>query len=289
MRIPWRLVLLKRRLLHRWEGEHILRETYRQYQGKELDYEHPGTFTAKLFRRMIHVHRHRNATFTRLADKFLVREHVAERIGERYLIKLLWQGTDPRQIPFDTLPDRCVIKTNHGSGGNIICQRPADPEAILKELRKWMREDHYLANREYHYYHIRRRIIIEDFIDDRMPDGPLDYRFWCFHGKPEVIQVDNHRHSINPFYDTQWNLLPVRYRKQVADADIPKPANFDEMLSLAERLSAEFDFVRVDLYNVQGRIYFGELTFTPVAGQFTFDPPEFDLELGRKWTLPKDA
>jgi hypothetical protein len=285
MRIPWRLVTLKRALLHRWEGEGVLRDTFRKYQGREFDLGNARTFTEKLFRRMILVHRYRDATFTRLADKYLVREHVAAKVGERHLVRLLWQGTDPRRIPFDDLPPKCVIKTNHGSGGNIVFERGGDRAEAIRKLRKWLREDHYLANREYHYHDIKRRVIVEEFLDDGFANGPLDYRFWCFHGEPAMVQVDDHRHGINPFYDLEWQLLPVRYRRDAAPAEFPRPANFDLMRSVVRTLAADFDFVRVDLYNVHGQVYVGELTFTPVAGQFTWDPPEWDMLLGEKWHM----
>jgi hypothetical protein len=129
--------------------------------------------------------------------------------------------------------------------------------------------------------------LVEPFLEDHQPDGPLDYRFWCFDGKPEVIQVDNHSHSINPFYDTDWNLLPLHYRKNAKSCTISKPENFDEMLDIARKLSADFDFARIDLYNLNGDIKFSEMTFTPAAGRAVFKPAEWDTILGQKWVIKK--
>jgi len=120
----------------------------------------------------------------------------------------------------------------------------------------------------------------------RNQDGgePLDYRFWCFNGNPCVIQADNHAHDINPFFDSEWNLLDLYYRDGSARPALARPKNFEQMLVVASTLSEGFDFVRVDLYNVDGQIYFGEFTFTP-AGSLKFRPEGWDLKLGQKWQI----
>ena len=115
--------------------------------------------------------------------------------------------------------------------------------------------------------------------------GPLDYRLWCFQGVPHAIQVDNNAHGINPFYDSDWKKLDLSYRAEFEDADIAKPVNLSEMLTVASKLAEGIDFVRVDLYNARGRVFFGELTFTPVGGNVKFNPESWDLALGQAWTL----
>jgi hypothetical protein len=127
-------------------------------------------------------------------------------------------------------------------------------------------------------------VIVEEYLKNEDGTGPLDYRFWCFGGIPEVIQVDNHAHDINPFFDTKWNLLDLYYRDGAARPALGKPKNFEQMLVVASRLSEGFDFVRVDLYNIDGKIYFGEMTFTP-AGSLKFRPPIWDFRLGEKWKI----
>lgn len=283
LKIPYKLKLLKWRFFRQSEGESILLQAYTKLYAKKLNIAAPTTFSEKLFSRMVLINRHGDARYTRLADKYLAREYVREKVGEKYLVKLLWSGTDPTKIPFDGLPQKCVVKTNHGSGGNIIMSEPVIRSHIIQKLRKWLKENFYWAAREYHYFKIPPRILVEEFLEDGEEDGPLDYRFWCFNGKPEMIQVDNHSHDINPFYNTSWTKLEMCYRQDFNDADIKKPENFQEMLEIAAVLAADFDFVRVDLYNLKGKIYFGELTFTPVAGRFVFKPESWDAYLGKKW------
>jgi len=287
-RLPYRLRVLKSRLLRQWETEHILRARYRDLFGEELDSANLQTFTEKLYYRMILMNRHGCPFFTQLADKFAVRSYVAERTSPDYLIPLLWHGTDPRHIPFAELPAQCVIKTNHGQGDQIFLnQLSVDQTAVQRTLRKNLKENPFWRLREYQYYRIRPRILIETLIEDGDPLGPLDYRFWCFNGRPHLIQVDNRNHSINPFYDDTWRKLDLSYRTKFQPVSIPRPANLETMLSVASDLSRGIDFVRVDLYNSVGKIFFGELTLTPVGGKIPFTPAEWDHRLGELWDFDK--
>lgn len=274
---------LKRRLLLRSEGVAELKARYARTFGRAIDCANPQTFTEKLFVRMIEMHRHPDPLFTRLADKYLVRQYVRDKVGEEYLTGLLWHGEDPRAIPFDALPDGYAIKTNHGSGRNVIVRGPADRAGILEYFSRELRRNYYWTAREYHYYAIKPRLLIEDLIDDGQPDGPLDYRLWCFGGSPRLVQVDNHLHSINPFYDVDWNKLHLAYRSHAADAAIARPAGLQEMLRVASALSAGLDFARIDLYYARGRIHVGEITLTPVAGNLRFVPSSWDAALGKMW------
>ena len=287
MYITYKLRLLKRGLFRAMEGERILRRDYQSYFGKHLNVEAPIAFSEKLFSRMVLLNRHKDTRFTHFTDKCLARDHVRQRIGDGYLTKLVWHGADPRRIPFDHLPPRCIAKTNHGSGGNIILTPSTDRREAIRKLCRWLNENFYWAGREYQYYDIRPQILIEELLDDGQPDGPLDYRFWCFDGKPELIQIDDRTHGINPFYDTSWNKLPLHYREGFKDFDIGPPKGLRDMLEVAAKLSSGFDFVRIDLYNVFGRIYFGEFTFTPVGGRLRLRPESWDKVLGRKWIMAK--
>ena len=139
--------------------------------------------------------------------------------------------------------------------------------------------------REYQYYDIKPKILVEALLDDGHKDGPLNYRFWCFSGCPEVIRVNNHRRSMNVFYDLSWQKLPLRFPADRPDVDIAKPENLETMVAIASKLSSGLDFVRLDLYNVFGCVYFGEFTFTPLGGNVKFVPDHWDLDLGRKWIL----
>lgn len=280
---------LKRRVMRRSEGEAFLLRRYSRIHGKPPNLTNPQTFTEKLFWRMITWNRgDMPSRFRQLADKYAVRAHVASTVGEEYLIKLLWHGDDPGAIPFDQLPAEYVIKPNHSSGEVIIVRGEANREEIIRQVSGWLAKDYYWQAREYQYYGIKPRIVVEEFLESQDDRGPLDYRFWCFGGVPEVIQVDNHAHDINPFFDAHWNQLDLYYRKKAIRPPITKPKYFEQMFELASRLSQGIGFVRVDLYNINGQVYCGELTLTPVGGIFQFTPDYWDLKLGEKWDLALD-
>ena len=258
---------LKRRVMRRSEGEDILLHRYVRVHGKHLNVTNPQNFTEKLFCRMISLNRRQNPIFTQVSDKYTARAYASGKVGEQHLVKLLWHGEDPREIPFDTLPAEYVIKPNHGSGKVIVVKGKADRTDIISRLSVWLNSNYYWACRECQYYHIKPRVMIEEYLRSQDGSGPLDYRFWCFKGVPEVIQVDNHAHDINPFFDTKWNQLDLYYREGASRPPIAKPSNFEQMMLIASQLSAGVDFVRVDLYDINGKIYFGEFTLTPTAGQ----------------------
>lgn len=276
---------VKKQLLRRSEGERILLERFERTQGRCLDTTNPQSFSEKLYCRMIALNQTPSSYFTRVSDKFAARAYVADKIGEQHLVTLFWHGEDPLQIPFDNLPAEYVIKTNHGSAQVIVVKGKADRAEIREKLSVWLKRNYYWAAREGQYYDIKPRIMIEEYLKDQDESGPLDYRFWCFGGVPEVIQVDNHAHDINSFFDRQWNQLDLYYRDQAARPFVAKPKNFEHMLDLASRLSAGFDFVRVDLYNIDGNIYFGEFTLTPTSGHLKLRPDSWDMKLGKKWKM----
>ena len=280
---------VKRRLMRRSEGEDILLQRYVRVHGKHLNLTNPQTFTEKLFCRMISLNRRQNPKFTQLTDKYTARAYVGSKVGEQYLVKLLWHGKDPGAIPFDTLPAEYVIKTNHGSGQIIVVKGKADRIDVISRLSGWLKSNYYWSGREYQYYHINPRVMIEEYLKNQDGSGPLDYKFWCFKGIPEVIHVDNHAHDINPFFDTQWNQLDLYYREGASRPAIAKPINFEQMILIASQLSAGFDFVRIDLYNLDGKIYFGEFTFTHTAGHSKLRPESWDLKLGEKWEMSLEA
>lgn len=276
-------------LFPRHEGEKKLLSRFEKIHGRPFDEKRIETFSEKLLQQMLSVNRTGNRTFTRLADKYLVREYVEKQIGAEYLVTLIWSGKDPKQIPFESLPKKCVIKTNHGSGGNIVATPEIDKNKAIRTLSEWLGKNYYWVANEYHYFQIPPRILVEEFLDDGIQDGPLDYRVWCFNGVPEFIQVDNSKHSINNFYDTTWKKLDIRYREDMKEMELEKPKNLPKMLFVAEQLSMGIDFVRVDLYNIDGRIYFGEMTFTPVGGHMKFKPDFWDKKIGEKWAPKRKA
>jgi hypothetical protein len=274
--------------MRRSDGEAILLQRYFQLHGKPLDLAHAHTFSAKLFRRMIMLNRRGNDFFTKVSDKYAARDYVRSKVGDQHLVKLLWHGEDPEEIPFDKLPEEYVIKTNHATKQIIVVKGNADRIDIIKRLSIWLRSNYYWSCREYQYFHIKPKVLVEEYLKNQDGSGPLDYRFYCFNGVPEVIQVDNHAHDINPFYDTKWNQLDLHYREGASRPAIAKPVNLERMILIAAQLSADFDFVRIDLYNIDGRIYFGEYTLTPTGGELKLRPESWDVRLGEKWKMSSE-
>ena len=219
-------------------------------------------------------------------DKYKVREYIKQKVGEEYLIPILGVYDTPDEIDYSKLPNQFVLKENHGSGYNIIVKDKdkLDINRTNKTLKKWLKEDYYKIKKEYQYKNVNKKIICEKFICDRNFQL-LDYKFFCFDGKPLFVKVDFDRfteHKVN-FYDMNWKLLELgerglkKYNKKIS-----KPNNFEQMVKIAQKLSEDFQFVRVDLYNVDGKIYFGELTFTPASGRHPFEPLNKDLEISER-------
>jgi hypothetical protein len=158
----------------------------------------------------------------------------------------------------------------------------------MSQVSGWLASDYYWHGREAQYYGIPPRILIEEYLTNEDGSSPFDYKVYCFNGTPEQILVRNHTHDICPFFDTTWNLLDLTDEVGAVRPWVPKPAKLDEMLALAAKLSVGFGYVRLDFYNVRGRVYFGEFTFTPAGGIIKYDPECWDLTLGEKWDLTLD-
>lgn len=281
---------VKRRVRRRSEGEAFLLRRFARIHGKPLNLTNPQTYTEKLFWRLITWNRgDMPARFTQLADKYAVRAYVERLVGKHHLPTLLWHGTDPRAIPFDRLPAQYVIKPNHAAGQVLMVHGPADRHEIIRTVSGWLKHNYYWQDREFQYYGIHPRLVIEEYLHDADGTPPFDYKIHCFNGVPEHILVRNHTHDICPYFDTTWHLLDFADKVGAIQPWVPKPPNLDEMLSLAAKLSAGVGYVRVDLYNVQGRVYFGEFTFTPAAGFLKYTPESWDLMHGQKWDLALDA
>lgn len=281
---------VKRKVMRRSEGEAFLLRRYFRIHGKPLNVTNPQTFTEKLFWRMITWNRgDMPSRFTQLADKYAVRAHVARTVGTEYLIKLLWEGNDPHAIPFDRLPAEYVIKPSHAAGQVILVKGQADRDEIIRTVSGWLASNYYWHGREYQYYGIPPRIVIEEYLTNEDGSPPLDYKFYCFNGVPDQIIVRNHTHDIHPIFDTSWNLLDLVVSNCTVRPWVPKPVNLEKMLALATKLSTGFGFVRVDFYNVKGRVYFGEITLTPAAGIIKYTPESWDLTHGEKWDLSLDV
>ena len=259
---------------------------YKRTTKKELNLEAPKTFNEKIQWMKLY---DSTPLKTRLADKYLVRDWVKEKIGEEYLVPLLGVWDSFEEIDFDKLPDQFVLKANHGSGWNIIVKdkNSLDRAEAKKKLDMWMSKNFGLkSSMELHYMRIEPKIIAEQYIENI--DGLYDYKVLCFSGKAHYIWVDIDRftdHCRN-IYDLEWNLQPFTIGYKQSKKEVPPPKQLSKMIELSKILSAGFAHVRVDFYEVEDQIYFGEMTFTSGNGGETFTPPQYERVLGDLIQLP---
>lgn len=265
-----------------------LRLVFRAELGYSLDLKNPQTFNEKL--QWIKLY-DRNPLYTKLSDKYEVREHVKEVIGESYLIPCLGVYDSVQEIDWDLLPSQFVLKCNHDSGSVVICKDKLDfdRESAKRKLRSKMRVNStYRAYREWPYKNIKRRIICETFISE---DGeiPEDYKVFCFDGEPKLVRVDKDRFSgcfTHNYFSLDWSRSAVKMGA-VAKEEIVRPVCLDLIINLSRKLSEGIPHVRVDWYIINGQVYFGEYTFFNGAGFEVFDERKCDLLLGSWIHLPK--
>ena len=267
--------------------EKALIKWYREKTGGELNLENPVTYNDKINWLKLNEHDQRK---TRLADKYEVRQYVAETIGPQYLIPLINVWENPDDIDFSELPESFVLKATHGSGWNIIVPDKAAlniPDAV-KRMKKWMGlKLSYCNGLELHYIGIKPRIIAEQYLENS--GGDLnDYKVWCFGGKAHFIQyLAERQHGLKmACFDLDWNKLPfISTREQLTDT-VEKPENLEELITIAEKLAAGFNHVRVDFYRLNSGVWkFGEMTFTPGGGKLIWTPPEYNKIVGDLFEL----
>lgn len=250
------------------------------------DIENPKQFAEKI--QYIKLYQ-RTDLRKKVADRIQVRSYVANKIGEEHLIPLIGNYQELTEEIWTSLPSLFVLKANHGCKMNkIVTEKREESFSDVRSLtQKWQQTDYYKLGREWVYKDLPRTILAEELL--QTPDGtvPEDYKFFCFNGRVELIQVDfsrfdNHRRNL---YDRDFNLMPATLKYGRYEEPFEKPEQLNEAIRLAEKLSPEFDFIRVDLYIVEKKIYFGELTNYPGNGFETFTPESFDRELGSKLQL----
>ena len=266
-----------------------LRIEYYIRLNKQLNLSRPQTFNEKLQWLKLH---DKNPLYTILADKYRVRRYIKEIIGEEYLIPLLGVYNNYDEIDFDILPDQFVLKPNHTSGDIYICKDKTkiDKEQLKDQINKCLKRNYFWVHREWPYKNIKPKIICEKLLKSEDGQIPNDYKFHCFNGEVEEVMVCIERYSGKPkffFFDKEWNLL--RYNVAGINAPknfmLPKPKKINEMVNIAKKLSVGFPFVRVDLYCVNNKIYFGELTFFPQSGYDSNIAEETDLLFGNRIKL----
>lgn len=252
--------------------------------------DNPKTYNEKLqWLKLNDIH----PEYTQLVDKCESKEHVKKIIGDEYIIPTLgvWNSFD--EIPFDKLPNQFVLKTTHDSGGVVVCpdKSKLDIRTARRKLEKSLRHNYFYEHREYPYKNVKPRIIAEKYMVDESGTELKDYKFFCFDGKCKMLFIASGRRKNEitfDFFDTNFNHLPFKQGHPWSDKEIKKPDNFDEMVKIAEKLSKGFRHVRVDLYNINGKIYFGELTFFHFSGNVPFVPKEWDYRIGEWLTLPME-
>lgn len=268
-----------------------LKLLYRFKMGHRLDLKNPQTFTEKLQWLKLY---NRKLEYTKMVDKYAVKEYVAKIIGEEYIIPTLGVWDKPEDIDWDSLPNQFVLKTTHGGGGGgvVICKDKAtfDKTTAIAKLKESMTSDIYSGLREWPYKNVPKRIIAEKFMAPEKSPAPkdlLDFKFFCFNGEPKFLYVsDSPSHSL-AFLNTDWTLTDFGRDDYHPLNKIPKkPENLEEMLAIARKLSAGIPHVRVDLYNIDKHIYFGELTLYTGSGYIPFNPKEYDGKIGDLLTLP---
>ncbi len=287
----------------RWRERSVLVRALRLWRTRN-----PHTFRDKVRYKMLRDHRPLVVTF---ADKAAVRGYVADVVGDRYLPRVYAILDDPAGLAEVDLPAAYVVKPTHGSGAAIVvsdrapreARLPVEPDSwvyshvrsdaaplsdVIRIATGWLAQLYGQGpNREWVYGRVPRRVIVEEKLgSDSVPD---DYKLFVFHGTCWFIQVDQGRFGsrTQDFFTAGWEHLALRGSAPCADREPAKPVRLTEMIELAEKLGAETDFVRVDLYDVDGRIVFGELTSFPAGGDSPFDPESFNLEVGRPWTVPR--
>lgn len=273
---------------HLISDEENLKKQFRDKLGRDLNLKNPENFNEKLQWLKLNIY---DSRATKYADKYEVREIIAKKIGEKYLNELIGVYNSVEEIDIDKLPNRFVLKGTHGSGYNIICRNKEDMDwkKEFRKMKRWMNNNYFWRKREWVYKNIKPRIICEKYLEDET--GQLkDYKIMCFNGEPRIIQVMSERTDTGFFvnhFDLDWNKIDIP-RKTIKEnhKQIKKPECLEEMIEISKKLSENFPFVRIDLYEVDGQIYFGECTFFPVSGYMDFENEKDDELLGSWIELP---
>jgi hypothetical protein len=256
---------------------------------KVPDFKYPKTFNEKIIYLKTKIKYPCAYKFT---DKILVREYVERIIGPSYLIALLGCYNSPNMIDYTSLPKKFVLKTNHGSGMNILCYDKSrlNIEKTNRTLKTWLKINYFDIGREYQYRNIRPRILCEEMLLDENGKDLKDYKLFCFNGEPKFIQVDIDRHTNHTrnFYDLEWGRMPFTILYPQFSGYISKPPNLGEMIRVARDLSQPFVFARIDLYSVANKVYFGEITLHHGGGFEPIMPRVYDKILGDYIKLERD-
>lgn len=274
-----------------WPDKIYLKWYFYLRVGYKLDLNNPKTFNEKLQWLKLN---YRKPEMVKMVDKVDAKEYVAKIIGEEYIIPTLGVYDSVDEIDFDKLPNQFVLKCTHDSGGIVICSDKSklDIEAAKAKLRRGLKVNYYYQNREWPYKQVKPRIIAEQYMVDESGYELKDYKIHCFNGVPKMVLVCKDRYSdtgiTEDFFSEKWEHLNIK-RPSIPNSrvGIPQPKSIEKMLNLSEKLSKGYPFIRVDFYEINKQIYFGELTFFPASGMGGFEPKEWDYKLGEWIQLPR--
>ena len=279
------------RIARIFPDELYLKLLFRLRMGYKLDLDNPQTFCEKLQWLKLH---NRKSEYPQMVDKYDAKQYVANIIGEKYIIPTIGVWNRVEDIDFDKLPNQFVLKCTHDSGGIVICKDKSqlDINAAKKLLRRGLKKNYYWQNREWPYKNITPRIICEKYMVDESGYELKDYKWFCFDGVPKALFIATDRgvkgeETKFDFYDADFNHLPFTNGHPNASKEIKKPAGFELMKQLAAKLSQGQPHLRVDFYDINGEIYFGELTFYHWSGTMPFEPMEWDYKFGSWIKLSK--
>lgn len=271
-------------------GEKLLGVKYIAETGRKLDLSNPQMYTEKLQWLKLYDHR---PEYSVMVDKYKVKQYVAEKIGKEYVVPLLGVWKRAEDIDYHKLPDCFVLKATHDSGTYVICKNKnqLDKSAILEKMQNALKRNYYYGTREWPYKNVKPRIIAEAYMEDSTHKELRDYKFFTFGGIPKVLYIAQGRGKGEPtvadFFDMDFNHLPFTIDHDMAPVPPEKPVNFELMKELAAKLSEGTPQLRVDFYEVDGKVYFGEMTFFHCSGMAAFHPEEWDRIFGDWVTLPE--
>lgn len=279
-----------------FSDEYYLKKKFRRAFKRDINLEAPKTLNEKIIWLKLN---DRTDLHTQCADKFAVREYVKQQIGEAYLVPLYLTTLNPKEVVPEKLPSiPVIIKTNHDSGGGIFVydKSKTNWKHVQESLRRRMKKNYYWRTKEWQYKNIIPRIVVEKLLITSKGGIPNDYKIHCFNGRARMIQVDIDRdtdHHHRNWYNTKWEREPYKWSSpkgkgiwtDPSEEDVAKPKTLEKMIELSEKIAEKFDYVRVDWYDVDGSLFFGEITFHHDGGTKPILPEEWDFKLGSELTL----
>lgn len=279
---------------YNWIPDDIyLKKEFKVRMGKELNLNNPQTFNEKIQWLKLY---DRHPEYTMMVDKYAAKQYVSSKIGDEYIIPTLGVWTKFDDIDFDKLPNKFVLKCTHDSGGLVICKDKStlDIAAAKRKIEHCLKRKYYYIHREWPYKNVPPRIIAEKYMTDNVNTSTnetlKDYKFYCFDGKVRFLMINSDRNfktsTKADYFDRDFNWLDFTWGYEHANVRPVKPDCFDEMIAISEKLSKGLPHVRVDLYECNGQIYFGELTFYDGSGFDKIEPIEWDYKIGKMLKLP---